>query len=142
MIFAFFVGMKHVYLYDPIYHAILNLNTHIYTMIKSLHYCQCLSILTIYKITKDYLFFTRKVIENFFKFFFLYTSIVEDERSESECFYYKLRCQLVKLNLIEILEKTNNELHRILCGNATSLVLIIDVSHAGGNLGAILVHLS
>ena len=36
-IFAFFVGMKHAYLYDPIYHAIFNLKTHIYTMIKSLH---------------------------------------------------------------------------------------------------------
>ena len=42
-----------------------------------------------------------------------------------ECFYWKLRCQLVKLQdffvqLIEILEKINNKLHRTSCGNSTS----------------------
>ena len=30
-IFAFFVGMKHAYLYDPICHAIFNLKTHTHT---------------------------------------------------------------------------------------------------------------
>ena len=42
-----------------------------------------------------------------------------------ECFYWKLRCQLVKLQdffvqLIEILEKINNKLHHTSCENSTS----------------------
>ena len=69
--------MKHAYLYDPIYHAIFNLKTHIYTMIKSLHYS--LSFYFVYKITKDYLFL--QVIEFLF---FIYTLIVEGEESKSK----------------------------------------------------------
>ena len=74
--------MKHANLYDPIYHAILNLKTHIYyDQITTLF---LVSFYFVYKKkTKDYLFFTRKVIENFF----FYTSIVESEGSESECLY-------------------------------------------------------
>ena len=55
--------MKHVYLYDPIYHAILNLKTHIYTYYDQITTLFLVSFYFVYKITKDYLFFTRKVID-------------------------------------------------------------------------------
>lgn len=53
--------------------------------------------------------------------YFFYTLIVEGEGFEFECLYWKLRCQPVKLNFIEILEKTDNELHRTLCEKSASL---------------------
>ena len=97
-------------------------HTHIYIYI---YYDQIttlflVSFYFVYKITKDYLFFTRKVINKKI----IYTLIVEGEGSKSECLYQKLRCQPAKLNLIEILEKTKMSCtaHRV----GTQLVFLMD----------------
>ena len=65
---------------------------HIYSMIKSLYYSQCIPILSIYKITKDYNFLQWNLLKYFF-----YTLVVEGEDLNSGCFNWKLRYQSVEL---------------------------------------------